>query len=529
MFDALTPEDLLAAAARYFTDANMVVTTLSQEELPQALLGEPPALASYAPTSSSGPEVPVVSLPSKSALLSIKLQFGAGSAHDPAGKEGLAALAASMIADAGSKRQRINEINRALFPMAGSLNARVDREMTTFSASIHVDNVSAFADIVLPQLLEPGYREEDFARLKSQQLNELVQDLRANNEEELAKERLQQTVFAGTPYGHPTLGSIAGIESLTLDDVRGFVTGAYTQENLIIGLAGDVPPSFAERLQRELLALPSGKPLTPPMVTPRSPRGLEIEIIAKETRATAISLGWPIPVTRNHPDFPALWLARAWLGEHRASNGRLYQRLREIRGMNYGDYAYIEAFPGGMYGFFPAPNLARRAQIFEVWIRPVRPEQAVIALKIALHELEQLSLHGLSSEDFEDTRQYLSKNVFVMTKTQEQQLGYALDSRWYGIGEFTSYMRERLGELTRESVNEVIKRYISADNAFVVAVSGEAEALRTELLSRTFTPITYDAPKPESLLIEDRLIGARQLSVTPDSVRIVPVEDIFAG
>jgi len=264
------------------------------------------------------------------------------------------------------------------------------------------------------------------------------------------------------------------------------------------------------------------------MVTPCSPRGLEIEIIAKETRATAISLGWPIPVTRNHPDFPALWLARAWLGEHRASNGRLYQRLREIRGMNYGDYAYIEAFPGGMYGFFPAPNLARRAQIFEVWIRPVRPEQAVIALKIALHELEQLSLHGLSSEDFEDTRQYLSKNVFVMTKTQEQQLGYALDSRWYGIGEFTSYMRERLGELTRESVNEVIKRYISADNAFVVAVSGEAEALRTELLSRTFTPITYDAPKPESLLIEDRLIGARQLSVTPDSVRIVPVEDVFA-
>ncbi|MGH2631964.1 MAG: M16 family metallopeptidase [Tepidiformaceae bacterium] len=529
VFDSLTTDDLLAAATRYLTDSNMVVTTLSREALPQAILDAPPALVTFAPKGEDGPQIPVVALPSKSALISIKLLFTAGSAHDPAGKEGLAALAASMITDAGSKRRRIDEINRALFPMAGSLHARVDREMTTFSGSIHLDNLSAFADIVLPQLLDSGYREEDFARLKSQQLNEVVQDLRANNEEELGKERLQQDIFAGTAYGHPSLGSVAGIESITLDDVRAFVDTAYTRANLTIGLAGDVPSAFTDRLQRELASLPAGAALPAPQVAGRQPNGLEIEIIAKDTRATAISLGWPTPVTRSDPDFAALWLARAWLGEHRASNGRLYQRIREIRGMNYGDYAYIEAFPGGMYGFFPAPNLARRAQLFEVWIRPVRPEQAVIALKIALHELEQLSLHGLAAQDFEDTRQYLSKNVFVMTKTQEQQLGYALDSRWYGIGEFTAYMREQLASLTLPRVNDVIKRYVSAENAFVVAVSGDAEALRAELLSRTFTAIRYDAPKPEELLIEDRLIGARQLNLRPESVRITPVEDVFAS
>ena len=45
----------------------------------------------------------------------------------------------------------------------------------------------------------------------------------------------------------------------------------------------------------------------------------------------------PLPITREHPDFAALYIARVWLGEHRASTGRLYQRLREIRGINYGD------------------------------------------------------------------------------------------------------------------------------------------------------------------------------------------------
>ena len=45
------------------------------------------------------------------------------------------------------------------------------------------------------------------------------------------------------------------------------------------------------------------------------------------------------------------------------------------------------------------------------------------------------------------------KNVFVMTARQGQQVGYALDSRWFGIGEYTQFMRERLSALTADQVN----------------------------------------------------------------------------
>ena len=109
--------------------------------------------------------------------------------------------------------------------------------------------------------------------------------------------------------------------------------------------------------------------------------------------------------------------------------------------MNYGDYAYIEAFPRGMYQFFPDPNLGRRAQLFELWLRPLRPEQAVFGLKLALFELRKMVEIGIPTEEFEATREYLAKNVFVLTKTQDQQLGYALDSDWYGIPEYTGYIR----------------------------------------------------------------------------------------
>jgi zinc protease len=526
VLDTLRPQDLAAAAKTYVRDERLVVTTLSEAPLAPAL-AETPALETLAPARTAAKLAPVLQ---KSALpqINMKLLFAVGSAHDPVGKEGLASLAAELVADGGSKALRIDEIKKALFPVAGSFTAQVDKEMTTFTGVIHKDNVEGFLDVVLPMLTEPGLSPEDFERLKDRQTNALVEDLRNNNEEELGKERLQANVFAGTPYGHPVLGTVEGNRAITLEDVRAFLGRAYTRAALTVGLSGDVPSAVVARLEAELGALPEGPALPAPAgVAGRRPRGMEVEIVQKETRATAISFGLPIEVTRAHPDFAALSVARAWLGEHRSTQAHLFQRIREVRGMNYGDYAYIEAFPRGMFQFLPDANLARRAQLFEVWIRPVAPENAHMALRIAVHELDALVRNGLSAEAFEATRSYLMKNVYLLTSTQDHRLGYALDSRWYGTGEFTAFMRERLAQLTRDDVNRAVRRHLSATDLSVVVITKDAARLKEALLADGFSPIEYDAEKPPELLAEDRVIGARKLDLRPEAVRITPVDEVF--
>lgn len=527
VYETVTPADLQAVSVRYFTDQGMVVTTLSHEALPAAM-AQPPKLGTLVAAPAAAP-LDVLAVPSQLPQLNVKLLFRAGSAHDPQGREGLAALAASMIAEAGSRALRIDEIREALFPMAGSIDAQVDKEMTTFTLSIHRDNWARFADLVLPMLTSPGFREDDFKRLKDQQLNALTQDLRNNNEEELGKERLQENLFAGTPYGHTVLGTVAGIQAITLEDVKDFVGRAYARAGLTVGIAGDVPPEVRARLERELAALPAGPALPAPAgVQGRRTRGKVVEIVQKDTRATAISFGHPIEVTRAHPDFPALSVARAWLGEHRSSMSHLYGRIREVRGMNYGDYAYIEAFPRGMFQFFPDPNIARRAQIFEVWIRPVAPENAHMALRIAIHELEKLIRDGMSQEDFEATRNYLMKNVYLLTATQDQQLGYRLDSSWYGIPEYTAHMRDKLGKLTRAEVDAAVRKHLTAQDLSIVAITKDAPGLKDRLVSDAFSPIKYDAEKPAELLEEDKVIGALKLGIRAEAVRVTPVEEVFA-
>jgi zinc protease len=401
--------------------------------------------------------------------------------------------------------------------------------MTVFSGSIHKDNWTDYLGIALPLLLEPGFREEDFRRLKDAQKNALLLDLKDNNEEEFGKERLQANVYAGTPYAHPVLGTVKGIESITLDNVKAFYRQAYTQGAVRIGISGDVSEAMTASLKTALARLPAGAGLPATGVPQgRKPTGLEVEIIEKNTRATAISFGLPLEVTRSHPDFPALWLAKTWLGEHRASSSHLYQQIRELRGMNYGDYAYIEAFPRGMFQFFPNPNLGRKAQLFEVWIRPVAPQNAHFALRLALSELGKLVDKGLTQQDFETTRDYLMKNVFVMTATQDQRLGYALDAQWYGTPEFTRMMRDALAKLTVADVNAAIGKHLSARNLSVVFITKDAAGLKQALATDAFSPISYDAAKPQAVLDEDKVIGAMKLGIRPEDVRITPAAQAFA-
>jgi zinc protease len=526
IYASLTPEDLDAAAKKYLVDDSLVVTTLSKDPLP-AGIETLPALASFTPAATALDAKQFTVQKTELPQLRIKLLFDIGSAYDPKGKEGLARLTASMIADAGSKAMRIDEINKALYPIAGSFGAQVDKEMTTFTMSVHRDNWPLFASVALPQLLEPGFRQEDFDRLKTNQLNALTIDLRNNNEEELGKEWLQNRIFEGTPYGHAVLGTIDGINSITLDDVKAFAKQQYTTGNLKVGINGNVNDAVMSSLSSELGKLPTGNTPRVAGVAGKAPKGYDVDIIAKDTRATAISFGHPIDVTRASADFAALDVARAWLGEHRASMSHLYDRIRETRGMNYGDYAYIEAFPRGMFQFFPDPNVARQKQIFEVWIRPVVPENGHMALRIALFEVEKLVKNGLSKEDFEMARDYLMKNVYVKTSTANQQIGYTLDSDWYGIGDYATTMRAALSKLTVADVNKAIKKHIHPRDMKIVIITKDADGLKQKLVTDEVSTIKYEGEKPKALLDEDKVIGATKLGIRAENVHVVPADEVF--
>ncbi|MFL6334459.1 MAG: M16 family metallopeptidase [Pyrinomonadaceae bacterium] len=485
--------------------------------------------SSTQPTNSSKAPAPIASVlePSQSPLVSFRLLFMTGAAGDPAGKEGVAALTAAMLSEGGSRAMPYEQITEAFYPMAAGFGSQVDKEMTVFAGTTHVDNLEKYYGIIREMLLDPGFREDDFARLKDDAVTYLTTSLRQGNDEELGKEYLYQILYAGHPYGHNNTGSVSSLQKLTLDDVRNFYRQNYTQANLVIGLAGGYPSDFAAKVAADFARLPAGGGAPRKYAQPKVAPGMRVEIIQRETRATAISMGFPIPVNRSHKDWPALALVASYLGQHRSSVSHLYQRLREARGLNYGDYAYVEYFPRGMFQFTPDPNLGRSSQIFQVWIRPVEPQNSLFALRAALYEYDKLLQGGMSQEDFDAIRQFLIKYANVLTATQGERLGYALDSRYYGTPEYTAFIRAGLSKLTLTDVNRAIKQYLATDRMRVVIITKDAESLRDAIVKGTPSPITYNSPKPADILAEDKIIERYKVNVRPDQVVIVPVDKVF--
>jgi zinc protease len=151
-----------------------------------------------------------------------------------------------------------------------------------------------------------------------------------------------------------------------------------------------------------------------------------------------------------------------------------------------------------------------------------------MALRIALYELRKVVKEGLTQADFEATREYLMKNVYLLTSTQDEQLGYAIDGTWYGIPEFTSYMRGKLAKLTRAEVNAAIRKHLSATDLSVVIVTKDASGLKEKLLTDAVSTIKYDSEKPKEVYAEDKIIGAMKLGIRPENLRITPVDEVFA-
>jgi zinc protease len=218
---------------------------------------------------------------------------------------------------------------------------------------------------------------------------------------------------------------------------------------------------------------------------------------------------------------------QSYFGQHRNSGGRLFQRIREIRGLNYGDYVYIEYFPNGMFQFQPDPNLARRQQVFQVWIRPLETPTAHFGLRLALFELDRLLKTGLTTEEFERTRLFLSKNVNLLTASKPAELGYAIDSKWYGIGEFNGYVKQGLARLTVDAVNRAIRKHLRTSNMYIVLIAKDGEEWKNKLLAGEPSPMIYNAPKPDDLLEEDKIVEKWLIPLKPENVRVVPVAGVF--
>ena len=285
---------------------------------------------------------------------SIGLYAGVGSRSEAAGKGGLAHLLEHMVfKGAGGRDAR--GIAEAIEDVGGSLNAWTARDQTVFHARTLPDDVGLALELIADLVRAPKLDSDELEREKQVILSELGECLDAPDD--LIHDHLFEAALGDQPLARPVLGREDSILALTRNDCLAWLATEYRPSRLVIAAAGAVDPdailSLAERLFGDI------DPVEPPAIpTAAFVGGVRSDRKAAEQTHLAFALpGLP----SSHDNAPALSLFSQAVGGGMSS--RLFQELREERGMAYSIYSWTQSFADtGLFAVNLSTDKARAAE-----------------------------------------------------------------------------------------------------------------------------------------------------------------------
>jgi predicted Zn-dependent peptidase len=284
----------------------------------------------------------------------IGLYAGVGSRSEADGKGGLAHLVEHMVFK-GARGRDARAIAEAIEDVGGSLNAWTARDQTVFHARTLAPDVGLALELIADLVRAPKLDEAELEREKLVILSELGECL--DTPDDLIHDHLFEAAFGTQPIARPVLGTDASIRGFTRADCIGWLEEQYRPDRLVIAAAGKVEPGHVLMLAEALFGdLPTGE--APPIADARFLGGTRSDRRSAEQAHLALAMpGLPA----SDPEAPSLSLFAQAVGGGMSS--RLFQELREDRGLAYSIYAWTQGFADtGMFAVNLSTDKARAAE-----------------------------------------------------------------------------------------------------------------------------------------------------------------------
>ena len=284
----------------------------------------------------------------------IGLHAFVGSRSEAAGKGGLAHLVEHMVFK-GTRSRDARAIAETIEDVGGSLNAWTSRDQTMFHARTLAADVGLGLELIADLVRAPKLDEDELEREKLVILSELGECLDAPDD--LIHDRLFEAAFGEQPLARPVLGNEQTIRGLTRGDCVEWLEQQYRPERLVISAAGKVDPGHVLLLAEALFGdLESKSP--PAMDRAEFIGGIRAE--HRPAEQTHLALAYPgLPASSDAA--PALSLFAQAVGGGMSS--RLFQELREDRGLAYSVYSWTQGYADtGLFAVNLAADKARATE-----------------------------------------------------------------------------------------------------------------------------------------------------------------------
>ena len=316
----------------------------------------------------------------------------------------------------GTTRRSALEISASIEAVGGEMNAFTSKEYTCFYARVIDTDLPMAIDVVSDLITSSIVSALDVDAERKVVLEEIA--MRDDDPSDLVHDLYAETYYGDTQLGRPILGSVKSITEMTRSSVFNYYKKKYLPQDLVVAVAGNIKHKRVVALVEQALSrdnfleakgVPQIRANTPVKTKPMQSVGL----LTRKTEQAHMFYGMEGVARSDERRFAMGVLASALGG---GMSSRLFQEIREKRGLAYSVYAYAQQFAGsGQIGFYAGCNPSKAIEVVEI-IREVLADVADNGMSHEEIERAKGAVRGslvLSQEDSGSRMSRIGKNEIV--------------------------------------------------------------------------------------------------------------------
>lgn len=359
-----------------------------------------------------------------------------GSRNETEAEHGIAHLLEHM-AFKGTNQRTARQIAEEIENVGGEVNAATSTETTSYYARVLKDNVPLAVDILADILTDSVFDEEELEREK----HVILQEIGAADDtpDDVVFDRFSEQAFRGQTIGRSILGTPETVQSFSSDQIRAYLSRNYTTDRMFVVAAGKVDhDAFVKQVEQRFASLPTTPSATPVMDTARYTGGESRE--ERDLMDTQVLLGFEGKAYHMRDFYCSQILANILGG---GMSSRLFQEVREIRGLCYSVYAFHWGFSDtGIFGIHAATGGENLPEL----------------VPVIIDELRKVSEH-IDQQEIERSRAQIRAQLLMGQESPAARAGQiARQMMLYGRTIPNQEMMERLAGITTERLTDLAGR-----------------------------------------------------------------------
>jgi predicted Zn-dependent peptidase len=380
-----------------------------------------------------------------------------GSRHEPVSLNGASHFIEHLVFK-GTENRSAREIALAVDSIGGQMDAFTSKEYTCFYAKVLDDNLGEAIDLLADIVLRPAFAADELERERQV----IVEEIRMVEDapEELIYDLFSTHFYPGHALGRPIQGTEDTVKSLSRSRLLRYFRTVYVPENLMIVAAGNLSHrALSSQVRKAFGRMTRGPSRTTRTPKPR-PRGGVVSRMKRELEQLHLLLGVPAFPEGYERRYP-LFVLNALLGGTMSS--RLFQKVREERGLAYSVYSAVNAF--------------RDAGILMIYAG-TSPDKADEVLDLVAGELRELRESGPTDREVEVAKEHLKGSLMLsLESTSSRMSNLARQYIYHGRTFPMSETLRRLERVTRADVHRAARDVLRHRNP-ALALVGRTKRLR---------------------------------------------------